>query len=92
MQQLRCLGPDLERLQVNMAPVRRRKSNYAGCRKSSVPCLLYTSEWFMQTYGDWNYQTVPFVMPTDSQKQDIADTDDAPEESLVKEAEEKAAA
>ena len=31
-------------------------------------------------------------MPTDSQKQDIADTDDAQEESLVKEAEEKAAA
>lgn len=49
-------------------------------------------EWFMQTYGDWNYQSIPFVMPTDSQKQDIADTDDAQEESLVKEAEEKAAA
>ena len=48
-------------------------------------------EWFMQTYGDWNYQTVPFMMPTDSQKQDIVDTDDAQEESLVKEAEEKAA-
>lgn len=32
------------------------------------------------------------MMPTDSQKQDIADTDDAQEESLVKEAEEKAAA
>ena len=32
-------------------------------------------EWFMQTYGDWNYQSIPFVMPTDSQKQDIADTD-----------------
>lgn len=48
-------------------------------------------EWFMQTYGDWNYQTVPFVMPTDLQEQDLADTDDAQEESLVKEAEEKAA-
>lgn len=29
-------------------------------------------------------------MPTDSQKQGIADTDDAQEESLVKEVEEKA--
>ncbi len=47
-------------------------------------------EWFLQTYGDWNYQTISFVMPTDSQKQGIADTDDAQEESLVKEVEEKA--
>lgn len=22
-------------------------------------------EWFMQTYGDWNYQNQPFVMPTE---------------------------
>lgn len=49
-------------------------------------------EWFMQTYGDWNYQAVPFVMPTDSQEQDVADTDDAQEQSLVKETEEKATA
>ena len=25
-------------------------------------------EWFMQTYGDWNYQNRPFVMPLDTPK------------------------
>ncbi|MGI6014176.1 MAG: type I restriction-modification system endonuclease [Oscillospiraceae bacterium] len=50
-------------------------------------------EWFMQTYGDWNYQNVPFVMP--SELPNPATIDDVPnetqEEKLVKEAEEKAA-
>lgn len=68
--------------------------NYSSVEDGKVLLQMAHSlcEWFMQTYGDWNYQTVPFVMPTDLQKQDIADTDDAQEESLVKEAEEKAAA
>ena len=68
--------------------------NYSSVEEGKVLLQMAHSlcEWFMQTYGDWNYQTVPFVMPTDSQEQDIADTDDAQEESLVKEAEEKAAA
>lgn len=68
--------------------------NYSSVEDGKVLLQMAHSlcEWFMQTYGDWNYQTVPFVMPTDSQEQDIADTDDAQEESLVKEAEEKAAA
>ena len=68
--------------------------NYSSVEDGKVLIQMAHSlcEWFMQTYGDWNYQAVPFVMPTDSQEQDIADTDDAQEESLVKEAEEKAAA
>ena len=68
--------------------------NYSSVEEGKVLLQMAHSlcEWFMQTYGDWNYQTVPFVMPADSQEQDIADTDDAQEESLVKEAEEKAAA
>ena len=68
--------------------------NYSSVEEGKVLLQMAHSlcEWFMQTYGDWNYQTVPFVMPTESQEQDIADTDDAQEESLVKEAEEKAAA
>lgn len=68
--------------------------NYSSVEDGKVLLQMAHSlcEWFMQTYGDWNYQTIPFVMPTDSQKQNIADTDDAQEESLVKEAEEKAAA
>ena len=68
--------------------------NYSSVEDGKVLIQMAHSlcEWFMQTYGDWSYQAVPFVMPIDSQKQDILDTDDAPEESLVKEAEEKAAA
>ncbi len=67
--------------------------NYSSVEDGKVLLQMAHSlcEWFMQTYGDWNYQTVPFVMPTDLQEQDLADTDDAQEESLVKEAEEKAA-
>lgn len=66
--------------------------NYSSIEDGKVLLQMAHSlcEWFMQTYGDWNYQTIPFVMPTESQ--DIADTDDAPEESLIKEAEEKAVA
>lgn len=68
--------------------------NYSSIEDAKVLLQMAHSlcEWFMQTYGDWNYQAIPFVMPTESQKQDIADTDDAQEESLIKEAEEKAAA
>ena len=51
-------------------------------------------EWFMQTYGDWNYQHQEFVMPTEQEQQ--PKTDKAAEEAtaavLAKEAEEKAAA
>ena len=50
-------------------------------------------EWFMQTYGDWNYTNQPFVMP---QPEQAAPTDTTAEESieeeLIKEAEETAAA
>ena len=58
--------------------------NYSSVEEGKVLLQMAHSlcEWFMQTYGDWNYQSIPFVMPTDSQKQDIADTDDAQEESL----------
>lgn len=50
-------------------------------------------EWFMQTYGDWNYQNQPFVMPLPEQTSaaDIA-TEESKEEELIKEAEETAAA
>ncbi len=51
-------------------------------------------EWFMQTYGDWSYQSKPFVMPVDAPP--AAHTDPAADEAkvnaLTKEAEEKAAA
>lgn len=42
--------------------------NYSSVEDGKVLLQMAHSlcEWFMQTYGDWNYQTVPFVMPTDS--------------------------
>lgn len=51
-------------------------------------------EWFMQTYGDWNYQNQPFVMPEPTTQSEPADTsaDESKEEELIKEAEEAAAA
>ena len=51
-------------------------------------------EWFMQTYGDWDYENKPFVMPSDlPETENVVDaSDEVLEENLFKEAEEKAAA
>lgn len=39
--------------------------NYASVEKSKALLQMAHSlcEWFMQTYGDWNYKNSPFVMP-----------------------------
>ena len=49
-------------------------------------------EWFMQTYGDWNYKNQPFVMPTESDASSSLDKESEQKEAdiLIKEAEEKA--
>ena len=51
-------------------------------------------EWFMQTYGDWNYENQPFVMPAEVVETTNTDkeAESAQEAILTKEAEEKAAA
>lgn len=51
-------------------------------------------EWFMQTYGDWNYQNQPFVMPEEALATPVfnKETEDAVEEHLTKQAEAAAAA
>lgn len=51
-------------------------------------------EWFMQTYGDWNYQNQPFVMPPEIAEPISRDkqSEQAQEEKLIKEAERTAAA
>ena len=50
-------------------------------------------EWFMMTYGDWNYQHQPFVMPQPEAAPVVVDkeAEKAKEEALVQEAEETAA-
>ena len=51
-------------------------------------------EWFMQTYGDWNYQNQPFVMPIEETAAPVADKkkEQEAEEQLTKQAEATAAA
>ena len=51
-------------------------------------------EWFMQTYGDWNYQNQPFVMPVEETIAPVADKkkEQEAEEQLAKQAEATAAA
>ena len=51
-------------------------------------------EWFMQTYGDWNYQNQPFVMPIEETAAPVADKkkEQEAEEQLTKQAEAAAAA
>lgn len=40
--------------------------NYASVEdgKALIQMAYSLTEWFMQTYGDWNYQGKPFVMPS----------------------------
>ncbi len=42
--------------------------NYASITdgKALLQMAYSLCEWFMQTYGDWNYQNRPFVMPLDT--------------------------
>lgn len=60
--------------------------------KALLPMAHSLCEWFMQTYGDWNYQHHEFVMPAPQQAKAM---DKAAEEQtetrLAQEAEEKAA-
>ena len=51
-------------------------------------------EWFMQTYGDWNYQNQKFVMPEPQQNPLPEETaaEETKEEALLREAENTAAA
>lgn len=51
-------------------------------------------EWFMQTYGDWSYQNVAFIMPTPQLDVSVADkqAEKVEDERLSKQAEEAASA
>lgn len=70
--------------------------NYASVDEGKVLLQMAHGlcEWFMQTYGNWDYQPAAFVMPTEIQSIDAADrlSGEAQEKSLVQEAEKKAAA
>lgn len=62
--------------------------------KSLLEMAYSLCEWFMQTYGDWNYQNQPFVMPEETLAIPVSnkETEEAVEEQLTKQAEAAAAA
>ncbi len=62
--------------------------------KALIQMAYSLCEWFMQTYGDWNYQNQPFVMPSDTFELVSANkqNEQAYEEELIKEAENTAIA
>ena len=70
--------------------------NYASVADGKVLLQMAHSlcEWFMQTYGDWNYKNKPFILPADLPVEASTDTgaEQEHEKQLSKEAEEKAAA
>ena len=71
--------------------------NYSSVEdgKSLLEMAYSLCEWFMQTYGDWNYQNQPFVMPSENPEpapQPDKTVEEAQEEKLIQEAEETAAA
>lgn len=70
--------------------------NYASVSdgKSLLQMAHSLCEWFMQTYGDWNYQNQPFVMPVEEKTVPVADKkkEQEDEAQLTKQAEAVAAA
>lgn len=70
--------------------------NYASISdgKTLIQMAYSLCEWFMQTYGNWNYQNRPFVMPSETTEPVSSDKmhEQAQEEKLINEAEKAAAA
>ena len=70
--------------------------NYASVEdgKALIQMAYSLTEWFMQTYGDWNYKSKPFVMPPDSAVAVSIDkaAEEAKEDLLMDEASKVAAA
>lgn len=69
--------------------------NYSSVEdgKTLLQMAYSLCEWFMQTYGDWDYQNQPFVMPDKTPVLVVEDkeTEKAQEDKLIQEAEESAA-
>ena len=69
--------------------------NYASVADGKVLLQMAYGlcEWFMQTYGDWDYQNQPFVMPAEIHEPFSSDKqgEQVKEERLIQEAEKTAA-
>ena len=68
--------------------------NYASVEEGKTLLQMAYSlcEWFMQTYGDWNYPRQPFLMPEPQAAPVDTAAEEGKEDKLIKEAEETAAA
>lgn len=68
--------------------------NYASVDKVKVllPMAFSLCEWFMQTYGDWNYHNQPYVLPVEESTPAVQnkEAEKAEEAALTKAAEETA--
>lgn len=78
--------------------IKRNKAvheNYASIADGKVLLEMAYSlcEWFMQTYGDWDYENRPFALPIENKNAIIVDkeAEKSKEEILTVQAEEKAA-
>lgn len=64
--------------------------NYASVEKGKalIQMAYSLTEWFMQTYGDWDYQNHPFVMPSETLESAVVDKESerTKEEKLMEEA------
>lgn len=69
--------------------------NYESVEEGKIFIQMAYSltEWFMQTYGDWNYQNKPFEMPDKNVRLEIVDKEkeQTEEEKLIAEASKVAA-
>lgn len=91
------LTPDLSDILHALRKARNKAAhtNYENIKEGQTLLEMAYSlcEWFMQTYGDWEYKDCKFVMPTEADAQSITDNDDkAAEQKMLEESEKIAAA
>lgn len=91
------LTPDLSDILHALRKARNKAAhtNYENIKEGQTLLEMAYSlcEWFMQTYGDFQYKHCKFVMPTEADAQSITDNDDkAAEQKMLEETEKIAAA
>lgn len=97
------ISPDLTTILHGLRKIRNKAvhENYASVAegKSFLQMAYSLCEWFMQTYGDWDYEHQDFVMPSvhsepeipSVEKEKIKKQEEAKEETLAEDAQKVAA-
>lgn len=90
------IAPDLAEILHALRKVRNKAihENYSSVdtAKTLLQMTYGLCEWFMQTYGDWQYKNKPFVMPT-AENQSISvdkNSEEVEEKKLIETAEKNA--